>query len=123
MTLMSQNLDGQFVLSKNSRFIPDKWNISECAGWILATHPSLSVTNIENSKGSNIGWIIGFPIDLNLRLLSRRVVFNVEMSDKQREKHIESELYELGGRYVAIILGNGISRVYLESKVPRPVPN
>ena len=114
MSLMNHELDGQFVLSKISKFIPDKWNIKESTGWILATHPSLPVVNIETAGGSNIGWIIGFPIDLNSRLLSTGVVFNVEMNKNPRDKDIESNLYKLGGRYVAIILVEGISRVYLD---------
>ena len=111
---MNNELDGQFVLTKNPGYVPEKWSVRESGGWLLATHPSLPVVDIETSSGSNLGWIIGHAINLSASILSGKTVFPVEMNDNRKERNVEKYLYKLGGRYAAIISGGGISRLYLD---------
>lgn len=114
MSLLKCNMDGQFLLSKKALFFQDNWNMRESNGWILATHPDLPVIDVQTPEGSHLGWIIGFPINLSSCIVTEKLVIHANINDEDKVKNVEGQLYELGGRYVAIILGCGISRLYLD---------
>ena len=114
MSLKKEDLDGQFVLTQDPEFIPASWNTREKASWVLATHPSLPITDARTEKGDHFGWIIGYPITSDFQLCSKEIVFSVAVNEKLQDQVIESNLYEMGGRFVGIFLSGGFSRLYLD---------
>lgn len=110
--LTKEDLDGQFVLTRDQRFIPKKWNTREKASWVLATHPSLPITDMHTKSGSHLGWLIGYPITSSFELCPKEIVFPLGEKENLQDQAIESNLYEIGGRFVGIFLSGDFSRLY-----------
>lgn len=113
MKLSKNDLNGQFVLTKNLKYVPEKWNIKEKDSWLLATHPSLPITNIYSLDKKLIGWLIGYFISSDGEYLPEKVVFNT--SGHLTDSVIESELFSFGGRFIGIFLNENFQRVYLDA--------
>jgi hypothetical protein len=114
MGLTKSDLDGQFVLTQDAQFVPEQWQVQEKDGWLLATHPSLPVTHIYLANGSHIGWIIGYSITSSGDFCPSQLCFPVDLQEPNPEEIIETNLYEIGGRFAAIFLTDSFSRFYLD---------
>jgi hypothetical protein len=114
MGLTKSDLDGQFVLTQDAQFIPDKWYVQEKDAWLLGTHPSLPITHIHLANGSHIGWIIGYSITPSGDFCPSQLCFPVDLQEPNQEEIIETNLYEIGGRFAAIFLTDSFSRFYLD---------
>ena len=115
MGLTKSDLDGQFVLTQHSQFIPEQWQVQEKGAWLLGTHPSLPITHVCLANGFHIGWIIGYAITSSGDFCPSKLCFTVDLQEyNTREETIETNLYEIGGRFAAIFLIDSISRFYLD---------
>ena len=114
MHLTKDDLDGQFVLCQNADFIPETWSKNKQSTWILGTHPSLPVADIYMDDGTRIGWLLGYPITLDGELCPPKLVYPEFKRQDPDENQIESELYKLGGRFIAIFISENFSRLYLD---------
>ncbi|MEQ8970040.1 MAG: hypothetical protein RIE73_06540 [Coleofasciculus sp. C1-SOL-03] len=114
MGLTKSDLDGQFVLTQHPQFIPEKWYVQEKDAWLLATHPSLPITHVYGVNNHHIGWIIGYSITPSGDFCPSQLCFPVDLQEPNQEKIIETNLYEIGGRFAAIFLTDSFSRFYLD---------
>ncbi len=115
MTVRTADLTGQFVLCQDNSLIPEKWNVEQIGEWLLATHPSLPVIEIHTGPETQIGWMIGYPINLECELVTRKVAFPSSFNEGRKEDVIDDFLYDFGGRFAAIFVEEGLSRFYLDS--------
>jgi hypothetical protein len=104
----------QFILSRSGRHLPADWPRLDRAGWSVATHPSdgLPIVDVIASCGSRVGWLIGFGVDLEAGLVSDHLGVPAEAADADFATAFERRVYELGGRYLAVLLVDGVARVY-----------
>lgn len=114
MPLAKDDLNGQFVLSCDSDNIPESWPRRKHSAWVLGTHPSLPVVDICTEHGTQIGWLVGYPITTDGGLYPQKLVYPEFESRNPDENQIESELYKLGGRFIAVFLSENFSRLYLD---------
>ena len=114
MPLAKNDLTGQFVLSRNPDFIPESWLKKNQSEWILGTHPSLPVADICTEHGTQIGWLLGYPITQNGELYPQKPAYPVYKTQDPDENRIESELYKMGGRFIAVFITEKFSRLYLD---------
>lgn len=106
----SQLLSGQYILCKSKNFIPQNFSVRELQGWYLGC--SIPVINIFTSESVHIGWLLGYPINLDGKLIKETLIF-----PHKREcspSNFEELIYGLGGRFVAILITTIDSRVYLD---------
>jgi len=114
MGLTKSDLNGQFVLTQDAQFIPEQWHVQEKNAWLLGTHPSLPITHVYVANGSHIGWIIGYSITPSGDFCPSQLCFPVDLHEPNQEKIIETNLYEIGGRFAAIFFTDSFSRFYLD---------
>jgi hypothetical protein len=88
--------------------------VQEKDAWLLGTHPSLPITNIYLANGSHIGWIIGYSITPSGDFCPSQLCFPVDLQEPNPEEIIETNLYEISGRFAAIFLTDSFSRFYLD---------
>lgn len=106
----------QFILSRSGELLPEDWPSRDRMGWHLATHPSdgLPIIGITAACGSQVGWLIGFGVDLEAGLFTDQLRVPVEASDANFASAFENRVYDLGGRFLAVLLTEDASRVYLD---------
>jgi hypothetical protein len=75
MTLGPDLLEGQFALARSAEVLPPSWPRRQAAGWTLACHPTLPVTDILGSDSALAGWLIGYPIGPDGRRATGSVQF------------------------------------------------
>lgn len=85
-----------------------KWLLQ---GYRLATEPSLPVIPLVTSQGKTIGYILGWAI-LDTQLLVEQIT--LPFDDNSINNHLEPWLYQLSGRWVAIIVSDDTQRVYMD---------
>ena len=111
-SLNPEILFNQFVLTQGStNRYPSAWPKRELQGWVLAHHKSTPIADILDQTGEQIGWIVGHTISVDGEFLPRSITLNLSPNDEI----LESQLYKLSGRWVAILLTEEISRVYLDA--------
>lgn len=87
-----------------------------CNGsWWLASHPTLPIIEILASDSSRIGWLLGYPINLNSQLITGSIQIPVPSEDSEAPSQFESLLYTFGGRFIALFLTRKISRIYVDT--------
>ncbi len=111
--LLPFNIPGQFILCKKRELIHSSWNIHESNRWLLGVDPGLPVLKINLPDNSFAGWIVGFPIAHDTRLLDSTVTIT---EDKLKAK----TFLNYGGRYICIILKKS-QRLYLDPGGTLPV--
>jgi len=115
MRFSPKELVGQFILCRNSEFIPEDWVVRKQGEWCLGTHPTLPVIDIHATDLSIVGWFLGWPISPQGVLLQETVNFPIHSSTADASLVIERSLYEYGGRWAAVSLVSSIQRFYLDA--------
>ena len=115
ITMNWLNFPEQFLLCRNTQLIPPGWSMQAIRDWHLGHHPSLPVVRLQTRDHVPIGWLLGYAIDGDGVLLDSETVtvFRGDGVDLVPED-FESWLYELGGRFLAVLLTDSSSRVYLD---------
>jgi len=108
------DLVGQFILCREENNIPGQWAIHRNGPWYLGSHVALPVVDLLASDSSLIGWLLGYPIDSQARLLREEVRFAVSPDTKDTAEQFERLLYSYGGRFVAICFVTPTPRLYLD---------
>ena len=88
----------QFVLTRNASSGPEGWPNRSLGDWHLFTHAVLPVIPVRGDEGSTIGWLLGWPVCLD----SERIL---QPEDEFRLGAGTEELYRLGGRWLALLIG------------------
>lgn len=113
------DLPGQFVLARSDDAVPSGWVVHRHRGWTLGAHPWLPVTKIVATDGLEVGWLLGSAIDEHAEFIEQTA--RVPFASDANPGAIESWLYRLCGRYVAIWLSPTYERVYLDAGGMLPV--
>ncbi len=109
-----EELVGQFILSRSVSVLLETWSRRALGGWHLGFHPTLPVLDIQGSDSTVIGWLLGYPIDAETRLLREEVHFEITNGIRKADEQFEEWLYSHGGRFAAVFLDPETSRVYLD---------
>lgn len=96
----------QFLLAEHADIGPESWAHRQLGGWHLRTHPALPVIDVVDPEGNTTGWILGWPIDVEARSFAASG-YCLPPDD------LESHLYELGGRWLAVLVD--AARIYLNA--------
>jgi hypothetical protein len=85
--------------------------------WTIATHPAegIPIIPIRLNGGLQIGWLLGYAIDLAQGVLRNELTLTLDIASKDFAKKFEDQLYLLGGRFAAIVFCNEIERIYLDA--------
>ena len=105
-------LVGQFRLSEAAVETPAGWCEESIGSWHLVHDRALPVMRIT-SGGDSVGWILGQPIVETGTLLG----VNLEVGSRSRtvgSDFVENLLDEFAGRFVAIVVGLDVPRLYLD---------
>jgi hypothetical protein len=107
----ADQLVGQFVLSQAANG-PDGWQVHTLRGWTLATHPHLPVVELRLPGGVPAGWVVGYPIAGDTVCPS---AIDLPAEAAADVEALETALYRLGGRFLAVALTETFARVYLDA--------
>jgi hypothetical protein len=109
----TSDLPGQFILSTDTAQIPDGWRTCSLGQWVLASHSALPFFEIQ-AGGAPVGWLLGYPIDLDGNIITSKVVLDECATNSVTPEQFETFLYRFGGRYAAVLLSGVTGRVYLD---------
>jgi hypothetical protein len=112
-TFPPADLAGQFVLSRWDAMVPSGWVVHRHRGWTLGVHPWLPVTTMRASDGTEVGWLLGYPIDERAEFIED--VVRLPFASHAASDEMEAWLYRLCGRFLAIWLTPYHERVYLDA--------
>ena len=80
------------------------------SGW----NSTLPTIRIKQSGGAQVGWLLGYPIDVSeRRILTDEVCLSEEQLTRANE--FEDWLYDLGGRFAAVLLSENVRRLYVDA--------
>lgn len=100
------DLPHQFIMSPDPEYGPPDWPADALGEWHLRSHPTLPTLPLFSAEGERLGWILGWPIDVEaIAILSNAVHL--------QDIEFEDALYQLGGRWLALVISQG--RVYLNA--------
>ncbi len=112
MSITKNEFDGQFILSKCEKCLPNKWETRDIGDWFLASHKTLPVIELSRANGRATGWLLGYPITENAEMLTSNLVLRDDLCIAEQ---FESWLCSLSGRFACIYLGAETQRLYLDS--------
>lgn len=107
----------QFILSQTSE-APDAFDTDRLGPWTLATHPTLPIVAIrevdarpgERPDAARLGWLLGYPVTSEGRLLRAGATVTVPAGDDPLEL-VES----LGGRFLAVFVNGANPAIYTDA--------
>jgi hypothetical protein len=124
--LPHEELYRQWVLGRDASVMPDTWPRWTLRGWTLAAHDDAHVCRLATTSGAPIGWVIQPQLHTDAGGARRprdeiRIAADPEGPD---ETAIEHGIYGrdaagradgtgLEGMWIAIVIAEGLSRVYL----------
>lgn len=114
LSSVGNGLSHQFLLvDRDCAISPPGIFISrDIDSWRLYSSPDLPVISILNARGEIIGWLLGWASN-DEQLITDKIVLDSEFSGSDQSV-IEARLYELSGRWVAVILRISEPKVYLD---------
>lgn len=105
------NLQGQFFLTKYSTPDISGWTKITIGEYILVVQSLVQVIKLLNVNGDTIGIMLGTVINGNGYIQKNDFTIDAE---NITDDLIESTIYAMSGRFLAIIIYNGKERVYLD---------
>ncbi len=112
---------GQFCLCRDSRDVSSDWPVLRLAGWVLRHCPTLPVAPLADAGGQPVGWLLGYPISPEGRLIENACALETQATDANFAASAEAWIARLAGRYAAILLAPSCARVYTDPGAQRPV--
>ena len=109
-----ENLAEQFIIGRDARHIPDSWRVNRIAGWYLGSHPSLPLVTIVGDERLPIGFFLGYVIDSKGEWINSGTATLPLQSEETQAAALESWIYGHGGRFVAVLMTETHSRIYLD---------
>jgi hypothetical protein len=112
---------GQFCLCRDSREVSSDWPVLRLAGWVLRHCPTLPVAPLADAGGQPVGWLLGYPLSPDSRLIENACALETQATDANFAAAAEAWIARLAGRYAAILLAPSCARVYTDPGAQRPV--
>ena len=113
LPLDSMRLVDQFVLAANESRSPREWRSDRIGRWFLARHPRLPAIRLLSDAGL-LGWILGYPITEEGRLLADGDSHWVAAETVESAATLEALIYSFGGRFAVALVGVRHPRFYLD---------
>ncbi len=104
MTLDAELMIDQFILGRDADAIPDGWPVRAHDGRRLGHHPHLPVAEITDGEGTFLGWLLGWAVGPDGRMVRKKAVF---------KQAFEAAVAEHGGRFAAVRFAPSGPRFYL----------
>jgi len=108
-------LIGQFVVSAAENRAPSPWISDRVGDWFLGRHPALPVIQLLAAEGRPLGWMLGYPISEDGRLLSNGETLKLPVQTLASTEALEAFIYSFGGRFAVAVLDPRQPRFYLDS--------
>jgi len=110
----SSALIDQFVLAARENPAPAGWRSAQIGTWILASHPRLPVIRVIDPEARPLGWMLGYPVSAEGRLLGADEVLRLPAAVLGSNSALEAFLYGFGGRFAVALVGTPQPRFYLD---------
>lgn len=114
MTMIPVDLTGQFILCKASTIVPEGWKTRQQGEWYLGSPPTLPVINILSSDSYPIGWLLGWAISSEGKMVDGSISIDIAADGTDVSDQFENWLYEHAGRFAAVCLLENSLRFYLD---------
>ncbi len=114
MNLNRSDLKNQFVLSRDDDLCPSDWNQLENHGWLLGYHPSLPVIRVNTPTGEQAGWLLGYAVGSDSRIVSESIVLPQDSPARLDDQSLEEFIYAYCGRFAFIFTTDDFARIYLD---------
>ncbi len=112
--LDSSRLIGQFVLAAVDNRAPAGWLSDRIGGWFLARHPRLPAIRLTGAGNRALGWMLGYPISEEGRLLSDGEALCMPAGAVESTAALEAFIYGFGGRFAVALVEAQHPRLYLD---------
>jgi hypothetical protein len=114
MDLSKVNFKEQFCLSHDSKFPISGWQKKKINDKYLHHDKSIPVLSIFDSVNREIGWLIGYAIDVEYNLIDDKLSIPFDVDQRTDNLKIEKLISELAGRFVAFFILSNFERVYTD---------
>jgi hypothetical protein len=105
----------RFFFSRSPCQLPDGYRLFQNDGWHFAVDPALPVVCIVRPGGSEAGWLVGYPIDSQGKLLpDGESTLGEGLNEDFDPSLFERWLYGFGGRFIAVVLHPDLLRLYTD---------
>jgi hypothetical protein len=111
MAPVPHDLIGQFVLAREPARLPAAWPARRQGDWRLAAHPSLPVATLRDTGGREAGWLLGWAYRPGGEWVDDEAHPPVDFHSPDVAA-FEQWLYGHGGRFAAVLLADGLGRLY-----------
>jgi hypothetical protein len=105
---------GQFRLAKTNDKKFSHWEVLNFNAWAFEYCPTLNVTLLFDNEQHRIGCVLGYAITSDGVLIRDSLTLPVSKNTDIFEDSIESFVSSLAGRYVALIITDTVSKVYID---------
>jgi hypothetical protein len=105
------DLPHQFYLAPTNAPWIDGWKQFACDGLTLQADPRLPVIPLHSAADTHIGFLLGWPIR-GTKLLPVAPLHLPPSVDPERAESLETFIYELGGRFLVLMLSSSCRRIY-----------
>ncbi len=102
----------QFLLAKSEMLVPAVWHRETLGPWTLGIGDALAVNEVQDVNGVRIGFILGIAWNSDGELVQGASLLPVDVDSDTLPDAFEAFVAQLGGRYVALLLTNRLSRLY-----------
>jgi hypothetical protein len=105
------DLPEQFVLAEGPQG-PERWPAQTLGAWTLRRHPSLPCVSLHDATGTQVGWLLGYPVTEKGALLrdGQSLTMATEGPSYPRDS-----LDLLGGRWAAVIVVGPSPSLHLDA--------
>lgn len=110
----NSRLIGQFVVSTDRSATPAGWRSDRIGAWCLGRHPRLPAIRLLDEGDRPVGWMLGYPIGEEGRLLADGEKLRVPGPAMASPEARETFVYTFGGRFAVFLLDGRHPRVYLD---------
>jgi hypothetical protein len=115
------HLRGHFVLGRSVQPVAPGWALRTLDGWQLAHDPDLPALDVVDLEGTQLGWVLGHPIDLEARGPAQAPLrAPLVGGDAASPDRVEPWVYRYAGRF-ALVLLRPFERVYPDAVASLPV--
>jgi hypothetical protein len=105
----SSDLRGHFVLGAPPPLVPGGWSSRSVGAWTLATPPDLPALDVQDRDGATVGWVVGYPLDLERSQPLSHATVESPLDDRERSRAwIQRTLETTAGRFVILLVEAGL---------------
>lgn len=110
------HLIGQFLLANAEQVrAADDWLADTIGCWCLRRDAALPAIRLVGPEEEPIGWVLGYPISAEGRLLTDSVELHLSADETESDSAVERVIYAFGGRFAVVVITSRMARFYLDA--------